>query len=95
MLDNEFNLNLGYDQDFLSIEMEDQGTMELTNQEEKQPSASMWLLVYGKDLFYDSQLVEVVSKPPQDPVLCPPATDAGFEKALQPGDFSWIEDVEA
>ena len=54
--------------------------------------ASMWPLVYGKDLFSDSQLVEVVNKPTQDPVLCP-ARDAETEKALQLGIFSLIENV--
>ena len=36
MLYNEFNLDLKYKKDFLSIEMEDQGAMELSDQEEEQ-----------------------------------------------------------
>ena len=43
MSDNEFNLDLKYDQDFLSMEMEDQGAMELSDHEEEQPADSMEL----------------------------------------------------
>ena len=54
----------------------------------------MGLLVHKEDLFSDSQLVELVNNPTQDPMVCP-ARDAETEEALQPGDFSWIEEVKA
>ena len=53
--------------------------MELSDQEE-QPTHSMELLVCGEDLFSDSQLVELVNYPTQDPMLCP-TRDAETEKA--------------
>ena len=92
MSDKEFNLDLEYDQDFLSIGMEDQGAMELSDQEEEQPVDSMGPLVCREDIFSDSQFVKLVINPTPDPVLGP-ARDAETVKALQPGDFSWIEDV--
>ena len=94
MSDNKFNLDLEYNQDFLAIDMEDQGIMELSDQEEEQPVDSMGPLVCGEDLFSDSQLVDQVNNPTQDPVLCP-ARDAETERILQPEDFSWAEDVKA
>ena len=47
-------MDLEYDQDFLSIEMEDQGVMELSDQEEEQPAESMGPLVCGEDLLSNS-----------------------------------------
>ena len=37
--------------------------------------------------------MELVNNPTQDSVVCP-ARDAETEKALQPGNFSWIDNVE-
>ena len=91
---NKFNLDLEYDTDFTSMEMEDQGVMELSDQEEEQPADSMEPLVCREgDLFSNSQVMELVNNPTQDPVVCP-AWDAETEEALQPGNFSWADDVE-
>ena len=54
----------------------------------------MGLLVHREDLFSNSQLVELVNNLTQDPMVCP-ARYAETEEALQPGDFSWIEEVKA
>ena len=80
MLDNKSN------QDVLSIEMEDQGAMELSDQEEEQPMDSMELLVCREPLFSDSQLVEMVNNPNPNPMS--PVMNIEMEKALQPGDIS-------
>ena len=61
--------------------MEDQGAMELSDQEEEQLTDSLGLLVYGEVLFSKSQLMELVNSLAQDPVLCP-AKDAETDKAL-------------
>ena len=52
----------------------------------------MGSLVCGEDLYSNSQLVELVNNPTPDPVLCP-VRPTETEKALQPKDFSWIEDI--
>ena len=79
MSDNEFNLDLEYNQDLLKIE--DQGAMELSNQEEKQPADSMGLLVCREDLLSNSLIVELVNNPTPDPIPCP-VRDAETEMAL-------------
>ena len=66
--------------------MKDQGTKELSDQEEEQPVDSMEPLVCREDLFSDSQLVETVNNLTPDPVC--PARNAETKKALQPGAFS-------
>ena len=47
----------------------------------------MGLLVHREDLFSDSQLVELVNNPTQDPVLCS-AKDADTEKTAA-SQLSW------
>ena len=94
MSDNKLNLVLEYEQDFLSMEMEDEGAMELSDQKEEQLADPLGPFICRDDLFSDSQLVELVNYPTQDPVSCP-ARDAETEKALHPSDFSLIEEVEA
>ena len=82
-------MDLEYDHDFLSMEMEVQGGYGVVR---PGGETAMGLLVHREDLFSDSQLVELVNNPTQDPMVCP-ARDAETEEALQPGDFSWIEEV--
>ena len=98
MSDNKYNLNLKYDTDFPSMELEDQGEA-LLDQEEEQPAESTELLVCeeanlsSNSLLSNSLLVAVVNNPTQDPVVCP-ARDAETKRALQPdNNFSWVDDV--
>ena len=67
--------------------MEDQGAMELSDQDEELPVDSMELLVCGEGPVSDFQLVEMVNSLTLDPVC--PARNTETEKALQPGNFSW------
>ena len=75
-MDNEYDLNVMYDNsDFPSqdMEMEDQEGEALLDQEEEQPVDSMEPLacwegdIFANSLLSDSQLVEVVNNPTQDP----------------------------
>ena len=52
----------------------------------------MGSLVFGEDLYSNSQLVELVNNPTPDPVLCP-AIDAETKNALYPEGFSWVDKV--
>ena len=63
MLDYENQMELEYDQDILYLMDEDLALGEDLDQEEEQPVDSLEPLVCGKDLFSDSQLVDLVISP--------------------------------
>ena len=84
-------MELKYDQDILYLM--DLALGENLDQEEEQPVDSVELLVCGKDLFSDSQLVDLVISPTQDPME-PPPQEAENERALQKDNFSWSEKLD-
>ena len=93
MLDYENQMELKYDQDILYLMDEDLALGEDLDQEEEQPVDSLEPLVCGKDLFSDSQLVDLVISPTQDPME-PPAQDAETVRALQEDNFSWSKKLD-
>ena len=102
MSEHEYDINVMYNSyDFPSqdMEMEDQEGVALLDQEEEQTEDYIEPLVCGEgdifadSLFSDSQLVEAINNPNQDPVMCP-TRDAETEKALQPENFNLTDDVE-
>ena len=91
MSDLEFEMDLDYDTKLLYCK--DKEPEVVVDCSPALPADQLQSLVCGEDLYTNSQLVELVDTPTQDPML-PPAWDAETELALQSSNFSWAEDVE-